>query len=125
MLIAKMLQKANRTNIAVFVTHETGPDQLGEARFEYIRQMVNESLQMLDNLPSTTPVDARWFTGPAPPTPLPLTGATPVASTAATSHSTLDEPTIRAQLQRTAIDDWSQLDEWASADEGYKQRCLG
>ena len=118
MLIAKMLQKANRSNVAVFVTRETGPDQLGEARFEYIRQMVNESLQMLDNLPSTTPVDARWFTGPAPPASLPSTGATPVASTAATSRSTSDEPTIRAQLQRTAIDDWSQPDEWASADEG-------
>ena len=48
LLIAKMIQNANLSNVAIYVARETGPDQLGAHRFDIIRDVVKELFQLLD-----------------------------------------------------------------------------
>ena len=65
-LIEKMLHAQNLSGVAVFIARETGPDQLGQLRFEIIRKLVQELFQILQGAVSKRPIDACWLKATPP-----------------------------------------------------------
>ena len=64
--IAKHLKKTETKDVAVFVTRLCGPHQLGAKRFQIIRTLVDELLQIMQRAEDSGPVDEAWVDVVAP-----------------------------------------------------------
>ena len=69
LLMSTMLQKGGYKNIAIFISCQLGPDQMGPRRFDVFRKVVYELFQILDASPDKTTVDGRWRINQLPPIP--------------------------------------------------------
>ena len=69
--ISRALSEAGKSNVALYITGHTGPELLEAKRFQHIRTLTAELLQILDNSTAKHPINIylgkRWLHQPHPP----------------------------------------------------------
>ena len=115
--IARALENSGSRNIAIFVTRQTGPDQIGNKRFEIIRTLVQELFQILRNSTSREPTDQAWPLGEEP-TNFDFMATSLKTPTRGPTPTPTHTPLVASVLQN---DTWQQAEE----DETTEMDTLG